>query len=64
METRTPTLPSAEHPITIEPTDTRVVVRSDRRVIATSTQALTLKEADYPPVQYIPITDVDMTLLR
>jgi uncharacterized protein (DUF427 family) len=64
MEARTPILPSAEHPITIHATSTRVVARVNGRVIAASTQALTLIEADYPPVQYIPISDVDMTLLR
>ena len=28
------------------------------------TRALTLREADYPPVQYIPLDDVDASLLE
>jgi uncharacterized protein (DUF427 family) len=64
MTARTPKLPSAEHPIAIHPTPLEVLVRTHAgRVVAKSTQALTLNEADYPPVQYIPISDVDMTLL-
>jgi uncharacterized protein (DUF427 family) len=65
METRTPRLPSPDHPITISPTDAQVVVRTpEGQAVATSAQALTLSEADYPPVQYIPVSDVDMSLLR
>jgi uncharacterized protein (DUF427 family) len=52
-----------DHPITIEPTRQRVVVRAGGRVVADSTSALTLREASYPPVQYIPRDDVDMTAL-
>jgi uncharacterized protein (DUF427 family) len=33
-------------------------------VLADSRDALILREAGYPPVQYIPRKDVDMTLLR
>jgi len=33
------------------------------RVVADTLKALTLREASYPPVQYIPRKDVDMTLL-
>jgi uncharacterized protein (DUF427 family) len=41
-----------------------VLVRVGDTVIADSRQALTLHEAAYPPVQYIPRQDVDMRLLR
>ena len=34
------------------------------RVVADTQNALTLREANYPPVQYIPPRDVDMTLLE
>jgi uncharacterized protein (DUF427 family) len=64
METTTPKLPSPEHPISIHPTGARVVVRAQGRVVANSTDALTLSEATYQPVQYIPISDVDMTVLH
>ncbi|HEU4660449.1 MAG TPA: DUF427 domain-containing protein [Pseudolabrys sp.] len=42
----------------------RVRVTLAGKVIADTTRALTLKEADYPPVQYIPRDDVDMTQLQ
>ena len=53
-------VPGAGHPITIERNPSRVVVRLGGRVIASTTDALTLREADYDPVQYIPRQDVDM----
>lgn len=55
--------PGPDHPITIAPTAGRVVVRAGGRVVADSLSALTLTEASYPPVQYIPRADVDMALL-
>lgn len=64
METRTEKIPGREHPITIEPAGQRIIVRVGDRVVADSTAALTLQEAGYKPVRYIPITDVDQTLLR
>lgn len=56
--------PDAEHPIVITPTTGRVRVRFDGQVIADSARALTLREADYPPVQYIPREDVHAAFLR
>lgn len=50
--------PSAEHPITVAPTGHRVVVRIGGEVIADTGAALTLQEATYPAVQYIPMSDV------
>lgn len=50
--------PTAEHPITIAPTAGRVLVRVDGEIIADTTDAVALREADYPAVQYIPLTDV------
>jgi uncharacterized protein (DUF427 family) len=64
METRTPKIPGREHPITIEPAGQRIIVRVGKRVVADTTAALTLREAGYPPVHYIPIKDVDQKLLR
>lgn len=57
-------IPGPEHPITIEPTRARVVVSVGGVVVADSTRALTLTEAAYSPVQYIPREDVDMTQLE
>ena len=56
--------PTAEHPITIEPTPGRVVVRIGDTVVASSEHSLTLQESTYPAVQYIPLADVDQSLLR
>ena len=55
-------LPGPDHPITITPTAQRVRVTLGGRVVANSTRALTLQEAKYPPVQYIPRADADMSL--
>ena len=57
-------LPGPDHPITIEPTGERVVVRAGGRVVADTDRALTLQESTYNPVQYIPLEDVDQTVLR
>jgi uncharacterized protein (DUF427 family) len=56
--------PSAAHPITVEPTGGRVVVRVGDQVVADSRHALTLQESTYPAVQYIPMADVDQGVLR
>ncbi len=56
-------IPNADHPITVEPTSGRVRVLSGGKVVADTRNALTLRESDYPPVQYIPRSDVDMQLL-
>jgi uncharacterized protein (DUF427 family) len=57
-------IPGPDHPITIGPTTERVVVRVGEHVIAESETALTLCEAGYAPVQYLPIGDVDATLIE
>ena len=56
-------LPGPDHPITIEPNPSRLVVTVAGRVIADTRSALTLREASYPAVQYVPRTDVDLSLL-
>ncbi|MDH2425939.1 DUF427 domain-containing protein [Sphaerisporangium sp. TRM90804] len=57
-------IPGPDHPITVESNPARVVVTVGGRVLADTRQALTLREADYPPVQYIPRQDVDMDALE
>ena len=57
-------IPGPDHPITIERNLKRVVVSIDGSVLADSRDALTLREAGYPAVQYIPRKDVDMSLLQ
>ena len=56
-------IPGPDHPITIERNPARVVVMVAGRVIADTREALTLVEAQYSAVQYIPRKDVHMTLL-
>jgi uncharacterized protein (DUF427 family) len=57
-------VPGPNHPITIERNLNRVVVSVAGRVIADTRDALTLREAAYPAVHYIPRKDVDMALLQ
>jgi uncharacterized protein (DUF427 family) len=64
MPTRTPKVPGPDHPITIERSGQRITVRVGDKVVADTTAALTLNEAGYRPVHYIPINDVDQTMLR
>jgi uncharacterized protein (DUF427 family) len=62
--TRTVKIPDATHPITIRPTGTRVTVRVGGAVVAETDSALSLAEASYPVVQYIPLADIDQALLE
>jgi uncharacterized protein (DUF427 family) len=57
-------LPGPDHPISVERNPARVVVSIAGRVIADTRNALTLREASYPPVQYIPGEDVDFSKLE
>src|SRR6266404_7857522 len=57
-------IPGPDHPIAIERNPNRVVVRVAGRVVADTSEALTLREASYPAVQYVPRKDVNMMLLE
>jgi uncharacterized protein (DUF427 family) len=56
--------PGPDHPIPIQPNRARVIVSVAGHVVADSRNALTLREATYPPVQYIPREDVDLSQLK
>jgi uncharacterized protein (DUF427 family) len=56
-------VPGPDHPITIEHNPKRVVVTVAGWVVAITRDALILREAGYPPVQYVPRKDVNMALL-
>jgi len=56
-------IPDQNHPITIERNPNRIKISIAGRVLADTHDALTLREAKYPAVQYIPRKDVDMALL-
>jgi uncharacterized protein (DUF427 family) len=64
MSSKTIKVPGPDHPITISPTRERIIVSVGGRHIADTREALTLKEAAYPPVYYIPRRDVDMSQLQ
>jgi uncharacterized protein (DUF427 family) len=57
-------VPGPDHPITIEPNPSRVLVVVGGRVVADTRKALALREATYRAVHYIPRGDVDMSLLE
>jgi uncharacterized protein (DUF427 family) len=56
--------PGRSHPITIEPNPARIVVSVFGRVVADTRGALTLHEAGHRPVQYIPLADVEPSMLE
>jgi uncharacterized protein (DUF427 family) len=56
--------PTAEHPITVTPTEGHVTVRVRGQVVAETDAALSLRESTYPVVQYVPIDAVDASALR
>jgi uncharacterized protein (DUF427 family) len=57
-------VPGPDHPISIQHNPARVVVSVAGRVVADTRNALTLREAAYPPVQYIPPEDVEFSKLE
>ena len=48
-----------EHTITVEPFGKHVTVKSNGTVVASSDNALLLKEHVYPGVIYVPFADID-----
>ncbi len=56
-------VPDSSHPISTRPAGGRVVAMVAGKVVADSGAALVLQEAAYPPVFYIPRTDVRMEML-
>ena len=57
-------IPGPDHPITIERNPAHITVTVGGKVIADTREALMLREASYPAVQYIPRKDVNMSLLE
>jgi uncharacterized protein (DUF427 family) len=62
-ESREVKIPGPDHEIVITPSNDHVVVRSDGASIADSRSTLVLRETNYAPVRYIPLADVDQSLL-
>ena len=63
MNSRTMKIPGPDHPIRITRTLGQVGVRVGGRLVADSRRALSLAEAAYPVVQYLPLADVAPALL-
>ncbi len=61
---KTVKVPGPDHPMTIEHNPNQVVVTVAGRVLADTRDALVLREAAYPAVQYVPRKDVDLALLK
>ncbi len=62
--TRAVKVPGPDHPIEIAPVGSRVRVIWKGETLADTMQALQLTEASWPPVLYIPRSDVRADLLR
>jgi uncharacterized protein (DUF427 family) len=56
--------PGPDHPITVTPNPDHIVVTVAGKVVADTRRALALQESTYPVVQYIPMEDVDQSLLE
>ena len=63
-DTKAMKIPGPDHPITIERNPARVIVKLGGKIVADTRDALILKEASYPGVQYIPRKDADMSQLE
>jgi uncharacterized protein (DUF427 family) len=57
-------IPGPDHPIAVTKNPRRVTVSVGGKMIASTTGALSLKEASYPAVQYIPRADANMAMLE
>jgi len=55
--------PGPDHPISVTPTGSRVLVKAGDVVVADSANALTLQESNYPACLYVPLADVSPGLL-
>lgn len=53
-------IPGPDHPISISPLNGQVTVRFKGVQVAHSANALELKEASYPPVIYVPRSDISI----
>jgi len=57
-------IPGPDHLIAVERNRSRIVVTVAGRIVADTREALTMREATYGAVQYIPRKDVDMSLMQ
>jgi uncharacterized protein (DUF427 family) len=64
MTGRPTKVPDESHPIAVSDCPSTVLVKAGSLDIAETHAALTLTESNYGPVQYVPASDVDMSLLE
>jgi uncharacterized protein (DUF427 family) len=64
IDSRPRKTPGPSHPIALQRSSSRVVVRSGATVVAETSRALEMRESSYAVVYYIPLDDVDLALLR
>ena len=64
MSAKAVKIPGPDHPITVTKNPRRITVSVNGKIIATTREALSLKEANYPAVQYIPRGDANMAMLE
>jgi uncharacterized protein (DUF427 family) len=64
MKISGPKIPGPDHPITITSNPKHIRASAAGTPIADTRAALTLKEANYPAVQYVPRSDANMALLK
>lgn len=57
-------VPGPGHPISVEPTTTHITVQSKGAAVAETRSPLALHEASYPVTYYVPLADVDPSVLR
>jgi len=57
-------IPGPDHPIAIAPAPGQVTVSFNGHIIARTRAALSLREASYPEVLYVPRSDADMGTLE
>ena len=63
MSAKAVKIPGPDHPIAVTKNPRRVTVSVNGKMIASTRDALALKEASYPAVQYIPRGDANMAML-
>ena len=63
MDAKQMKIPGPDHPISIVANPSRVAIIVGGMTVADTRSALTLREASYSPVEYIPRRDVDMSAL-
>ena len=57
-------VPGPDHPITVEASSSHITVKATGNPVAETRSPLALREASYPVTYYVPLADVDPSVLR